>query len=64
MAEPLAYTIAGAAEAVSLSPDTIRKAIKGGDLVAYKPRVNGRPIRDWRIDAEQLLAWMRSGASD
>lgn len=61
MSDRLAYTIPEAAAAVGVSERTIRDAIKGGDLAALRPRVNGRPLRSVRIDATELLAWLRAG---
>lgn len=60
-AEPLAYSVADAARAVGVSESTIWSAIRSGDLAAFKPKVNGRPIRSVRIDAEELRAWLRAG---
>lgn len=45
-----------AADRAGLSQKTIRRAIKSGDLRAYKP--GGRPQNSWRIDEEDLKAWL------
>lgn len=59
----LAYTIPEAAEAARVSTWTIREAIRSGDLSALRPMVNGRALRSVRIDADELRAWLRGGAS-
>jgi excisionase family DNA binding protein len=61
MVERLAYTIPDAAEAVSVSEDTIRNAIAGGNLSAYRPRIGRDPLRTLLIDADELRAWLRAG---
>lgn len=61
MVERLAYTIPEAAEAVGVSERTIRNAINAGDLAAFRPRINGRPLKSVRIDADELRAWLRAG---
>lgn len=54
MSEPLAYTVATAAEDAAVSPDVIRRAIRVGDLPC---RYNGnRPI----ILRPDLEAWLQS----
>ena len=57
----LALSVADAARAVGVSESTIWSAIKGGDLAAFKPKVNGKPIRSVRIDVDELRAWVRGG---
>lgn len=48
----LAYTIAEAAEAVGVSTDVIRRAIRRGDLVASY--ITSRPV----IAVSELEAWI------
>ena len=59
----LAYSIPEAAEVVGVSERTIRNAIRSGDLAALRPKINGRPLRSVRVDADELRAWLRSGSS-
>lgn len=54
---PVAYTIADAARATSVSVDVIRRAIHAGDLVTTSPRVDGRPIAKTLIPADELTRW-------
>lgn len=49
-------TAAQAAKRTQQSPDLIRAAVKRGDLPAY-PVGKGR---DYRLDADEVDAWMRS----
>jgi len=62
----LAYSIKGAAEAVSMSDDSIRRAIAAGDLRAKrvgKPDAAGNPTGAYRITAAALDKWIQ-GWSD
>lgn len=61
MTTALFLSVAEAARAVGLSESTIWAAIKTGELAAFKPRVNGKPIRSVRIEADELRAWLRAG---
>ena len=58
MSAPLAYTIPEAALAVSVSTDTIRAAIRRGDLA---PRYVGRKAI---IPASELDAWLHALPSE
>lgn len=52
---PAYLTVAQAAEALQLSPDTVRRLIAAGDLKAFRigPRGRRRPIR---VDGASLAA--------
>lgn len=55
MSEPrVAYTVATAADACSISQDTIRRAIGSGDLPAHYPTT--RPL----IMHADLIAWLET----
>ena len=49
--------IPDAAEYAKLSTDTIRDAIKAGDLKSYTPTPGGRNIR---LSADDIDAWIQS----
>lgn len=54
----IAYSVKEAAEAIGLSEDTIKRAIRAGDLEAHTPRVEGRQIARQVIRAEELDRWI------
>lgn len=54
MSEKLAYTIQEAAEACSVSKDTIRRELRVGNITARYP--TSRPI----IPAEELRDWFEA----
>ena len=60
MTGKLAYSVPEAAEAVGVSREIINRAINAGDLIASKPRVNGREIAKRVILAADLEAWVRA----
>lgn len=62
-ADALYLSVPEAARRVDLSESTVWAAIKGGDLAATRPTVNGRPLRSVRIAVAELDAWLRGGAS-
>jgi len=55
MSEPLVYTVAEAAKAMSCSPDTIRRAIRDGALEAHyttrRPTVLREDLITWWTEA-------------
>lgn len=53
MSTPIAYTVADAAEAVGVSPDVIRRAIRAGAIEVRYP--TARPV----IPADSLREWFR-----
>jgi transposase len=57
----LAYSVRSAAEAIEVSEDTIRRAIKATDPNAWPPplaaKTDGRRIR---IEAAELQRWFHS----
>ena len=55
--EPITYTYATAAQATGLSVDTIKRAVKAGDLAANQPEIDGRNIASVLIPAEELRRW-------
>jgi hypothetical protein len=63
MTQPISYTIQTAAEATGLSIDTIRKAVRTGDLVASRPTVNNRQIAKDVILRAELERWLTSAAA-
>lgn len=54
---PITYSIPDAARATSVSVDTIRRAIRAGDLATTSPRVDGRHIATNLIPADELTRW-------
>ena len=70
MSDKLAYTIDEAAEAVSVSVSTIRRAIKATDPRAFPPPLSAKrlgakstdkePRGDYRITRSALTAWVES----
>lgn len=56
----LAYTRAEAAEAVGLSPSTIKRACDAGDLRESHPLINGRPTTKGVITADELARWINT----
>ena len=63
MTEPIAYTRQTAAAATGLSVDTIKDAINAGDLVATRPKVNGRQIAKDLILRSELERWLSNRAA-
>lgn len=55
--EPITYTYATAAQATGLSVDTIKRAVKAGDLAANQPVIESRAIASVLIPAEELRRW-------
>lgn len=55
--QPLAYTRSQAAKAVGVSPEAIKRAVRSGDLPAYYPQIDGKPLRSYLIRREDLEAW-------
>ena len=55
----LAFNTSEAAQAVGLSEDFIKKAIRAGDLRAKRTsrKPNGDPSGNYSISAEALTAW-------
>lgn len=53
----IAYDVETAAEAVSLSTDVIRRAIRSGDLATTSPKIEGRALAKPLIDPDNLRAW-------
>ena len=53
----LAYSLQEAADATGLSIDTIRRAMRAGDLAVTYPRVNGRPISKPLVARSELERW-------
>ncbi len=58
----LAYNTAEAAAATGLSIDTIRAALRSGDLRDTAVEVNGRKVKNRLILRDDLLAWLRGGS--
>lgn len=58
MSEPLAYEAKEAAAACGLSLDTIRRALRNGDLKAADPRVDGRAVAKTIITRRELQRWL------
>lgn len=56
--ERLSYTIKDAAEVSGYSEDTIRKAIKSGDLKANRPVIDGREVAKENIARAELERWL------
>lgn len=54
----VSLTLQGAADAVGVSVDVIRRAVRAGDLVAVYPRVGGRTVSRPVIRLEDLRAWV------
>lgn len=55
--DPLTYTYATAAQATGLSVDTIKRAVKAGDLAANQPVIESRTIASVLIPADELRRW-------
>jgi hypothetical protein len=60
MSGPIAYSLAGAAEAIGKSPSYVERAIKAGTLRAKKSGVgaDGEPVGSWVIPAKSLEAFI------
>lgn len=58
MTTPVAYTVQDAAASAGVSTDTIRRAIKSGDLIANYP--TSRPV----ILRDELDAWLRASPTE
>ena len=54
----LGYSIEAAAKACGYSASTIRRAIDSGDLTAYYPLIDGRPVSKPSVLPEDLRAWL------
>lgn len=52
---PNVLTVKQLAEFLNISDQTVKKAIKGGRLEAFKVE------RDWRIEREAVLKWVKRG---
>ncbi|MFV0634618.1 hypothetical protein [Demequina sp.] len=55
---PEVYILKSASEASGLSVELIRRAVRAGDLRVSNPRVAGRPISKFVIDADELRRWL------
>ena len=53
----------GAAAAVGVSVDVIRRAVNAGDLVASSVTVDGRKIAKPLIERDELVKWVQAGRS-
>lgn len=58
MTTPVSYSIQGAAEASGVSPDTIRRAVRAGDLAVHYP--TSRPV----ILRDELEAWIKASPTE
>ncbi|WP_062077768.1 hypothetical protein [Demequina globuliformis] len=58
MTAPISYTPKTAAEATGYSEDTIKRAIRSGDLKTTRPRIEGREVAKDSIDPADLKAWL------
>lgn len=54
----LAYSVREAAEATGVGVDTVKRAIRSGDLPTKSPRVDGRRVNKYVILAADLEAWI------
>lgn len=54
----LAYSAREAAEATGIGIDTIKRAVRSGDLPAKFPRIDGREVAKYVILADDLEAWI------
>lgn len=61
MATTIAYSRKEAAEAAGVSEDTIKKAIRCGDLISCDPRVDGKSIQKVLILRIELERWLTNG---
>jgi len=62
LTDQLAYSIPEAAEVSGHTIETIRAAIRAGDLRAEQAVIGGRKIRKRHIMRDDLLAWLRGTA--
>lgn len=53
----IAFTVREAADATGLSQDSIKRAIRSGDLASYSPRIEGRKLTTVLIAADELARW-------
>lgn len=53
----ISYTTAEAAAEVGVSVETIRAAVRSGDLQVRQPEINGRQISTRLIPHAALMAW-------
>lgn len=65
MSDRLAYSVEGAAEAVSVSPQTIRRALRSTDPKVFPPplrakRAGSEAKPSFRILASELVRWVNS----
>ena len=54
----LAFTINEAAEATGFSEETIRRAVRAGDLPVRKPKINGKKVNRLVSLASDIEAWL------
>lgn len=54
----LSYNVREAEAATGLSEDTIKRAIRAGDLDTLDPHVEGRPVRGYLIARAELERWL------
>lgn len=59
---PVAYDFEGAALAVGLSPKTIQRAVRAGELPQHFPSIDGRDLAKPLILREDLHAWVLRGS--
>jgi len=58
----LSYSIPEAAEESGHTVETIRAAIRSGDLRVRQVEINGRPIKKRTVMHDDLEAWLRGEA--
>lgn len=54
----LSYNVREAEDATGVSQDTIKRAIRSGDLATLDPHVEGRPVRGYLIARTELERWL------
>lgn len=54
----IAYSAREAAEATGVGLETIKRAVRSGDLPAAMPRIDGHQINKYVILASDLEAWL------
>ena len=61
---PVAFSYDTAALATGLSPNVIRRAVRGGDLAVKYVRVDGREVSKPVIERAELERWVAAGADE
>ena len=56
----LSYSVREAEEATGASQDTIKRAIRSGDLATLAPHIEGRPVRGYLIARAELERWLEN----